>query len=250
MREVAVQKATPQELTFAKSETETRISEWKKRTDLAEIAYAFLGRASSEYVRCQLKAPPPLPPFLLSLGKLGKPFIGALQAYWETVYGGSVMAVRSAPAEWHDFERELGRLFAFLLMALADYPREGPRKDFLCSTFLGSLTLRESRGRPRKSQKERADVAYGQAMEILWHQELQEAWNMRSSLEKAHRDFRTAVARRFKDDVAKAVLARKATPESSLAAVYAHRFRISKGRARNALRAYQKLTGLRIAAQI
>ena len=221
------------------SHNRTCISEWEKRTDLAELPYGP-PKKWIEYVRRTMPPPPALPTFLGSLGALGDAFIGALQVYWGFIRGGTeIYAAGRPPAEWDEFERSLGRLFACLLVCLAGLPREKERKDFF-SLILEGLRLKNQRGRPQIEPNKLADMMHGRQMDVLRDSELGEAWNAKASLEGAGQNPRGHLEKKFKPDVVQAVLARKATPQSSLAWLYARRNNISVGRARNALRTYQK----------
>jgi hypothetical protein len=143
---------------------------------------------------------------------------------------------------WGLFERELASEFATLLMLLRGLPREGPRKEAL-RLFLDGLNLENKRGRTRKAKERLAYCIHGNRMEELWREELQDAWNMKGSLQKAGASSLAGLKRRFRDDVVRAVLARRATPDSSLAKVYADRRHVSQGTARNALREFHRLAG-------
>lgn len=169
---------------------------------------------------------------------------GALRTYLDSVE----ILGRLYPG-WETFERELASQFAFLLRLLAALPREAPRRRLL-DLFLENLNLESKRGRSRKAKQELSDIVRGQHMADLWHCELQEAWNMKESLARQGLNPRARLEKRFSEDTVKAVLSPKATPESSLARVYARRYHVSEGRARNALRMYQKLSGTKFAPQI
>jgi len=151
------------------------------------------------------------------------------------------------------FEHGLGKSFANLLLFLASFPNEDRRRDCLM-LFLQTLMLAKlagKPGRPRKRPEALPRVSHGMEMTMLWEDELLEAWNMRISLERQGREFRIPLKRRgFKDDVVKAALNRKATPESSWAQVYAGRKHLAYGTARNALRALQKPGNWKPAPQI
>jgi hypothetical protein len=92
-------------------------------------------------------------------------------------------------------------------------------------------------------------------MKQLWDAVLSEVWNMKRSLERDRRDptkVRNVLIKRFDERIVKAIMKPKASPESSIAAVYAAQARpsINVGRARNSLRAYQKETGAKFVAQV
>jgi hypothetical protein len=150
---------------------------------------------------------------------------------------------------WESFERELASQFATLLMFLRGLPREGERRRLL-ELFLDALNFDNKRGRTRKAKAELAYVAQGQQMSRLWTDVLHPAWRMKASLERMGQEPTARLNKHFANDVCSAVLAHKATPESSVAKLFARRNHISVGTARNALRAYQNLTSEKIAAQV
>jgi hypothetical protein len=158
--------------------------------------------------------------------------------------------VRNEPWHgWERFERELAFQFATLLYFLRALPKENLRHRVL-DLFLDSLNLENRRGRAHKSKIQLWYYLHGEAMSSLWEQELQRAWNMKESLVVTRAQITPRLKRDFNGDVVRAVLARRSTPESSLAEVYAFRRHLSQGMARNALREYQKQTGKKFAAQI
>lgn len=151
---------------------------------------------------------------------------------------------------WESFERELASEFATLLLFLRVLPQERPRCQVL-DLFLTGLNLENKRGRARKAIEKLAAHIHGKRMVELWERELQEAWNMKVSLERARSESLARLKKRgFPDDVVQAVCGRRASPESSLAKVYAQRQNVSEGWARNALRAYMRLTNKIFAAQV
>lgn len=151
--------------------------------------------------------------------------------------------------EWKDFERGLAYQFAALLISLRRLPREAPRRKLL-DLFLESLNLENKLGRARKAREHLKDHCHGAAMTKLWQEELQPAWNMKTSPNIAAAEIRSRLRKAFGEDVVCAVLSRKATPESSLAAVYARRANLSKGRARNALREYKRQNEQKFATHV
>jgi hypothetical protein len=230
-------------------DNKARISEWWERRDLAELAYAPSEKLR-DYRQRGSNAPPALPTFVGSLGALGNAFIGALQVYWWYIERGLIYGVGKAPAQWDEFERGLGRLFACLLMTLADCQGEAERRKLLSLILLESLKLKNWRGRPRKEAHDLSDMVHGRNMDSLWENELQEVWNAKASLEGAGRNPRHHLEKKFEQKIVQAVLARKATPESSLAWLYSRQEHISEGRARNALRAYQVRTKRKFAPHV
>jgi len=165
------------------------------------------------------------------------------------IYLDSVDRFGSPYPGWEVFERDLAFQFALVLSLLHSVPRRRFRLQLL-ELFLDALNLEEKRGRPRKAKEKLEDFAHGRRMEDLWQSELYPAWNMKGSLERAGQDSRTRLQKEFAGDVVRAVLSLKATPESSIAKVYSERRHISEGRARNALRAYQKFTGRKFAPHV
>jgi len=146
-------------------------------------------------------------------------------------------------AGWEPFERDLATEFGLLLLILASAKRQNSRRQ-IREAFLEHLNLADSRGRPRKAHGDLSDILHGQAIDVLWNQEMQQAWNMKVSLERQGKQPRSHLKKAgTSDDVISGVLSRRATPESSLARIYAKRSHVSVGRARNALRAYEKYTG-------
>ena len=150
---------------------------------------------------------------------------------------------------WEPFERSLASQFATLLLFLGALPREGDRRRFL-ELFLDALNFDNQKGRARKAKSTLAYVTQGQQMSRLWTDVLQPAWRMKASLERMGQEPTARLNKNFESDVYSAVLSHKATPESSIAKLYAQRNHISVGTARNALRAYQKLTGEKFATQV
>lgn len=214
-------------------------AQWRKREDLASIAYKLtIDQSVAQYFERHLSPPPALPPFLFSpVGRAaGKAFIGALQIYFGFVGQGEI------PSDWLPFRSQLASKFGHLVLALADSSREAERLDLL-SLFLRSLDLRGRSGRPRKAQEKLQAIQHGLRMGELWDKELFPAWNMKRSLEEQREDPRMRLKRSFPSEIAEAVLAKMATPESSLARLYASRNQsFTYGAARNALRFYQKRT--------
>ena len=143
---------------------------------------------------------------------------------------------------WENFERELAVQFALLLRILYALPREEPRRRLL-TLFLESLPLETDRGRPKKSKEKLQSISHGGYMWELWKNELKQAWHMKTSLERVSQNPRGRLQKQFLEDVVKAVLSPKATPESSVAKVYAWRNNLGEGTTRNALRDYLKFTG-------
>jgi hypothetical protein len=167
----------------------------------------------------------------------------ALKMYCETI------SFRGAPwPGWEGFERELAFQFATLLSFLGASPRESARRKLL-DLFLASLNLENKRGAARKAKKDLMDLHHGEQMNKIWNDEVRPAWKMKKSLEAARAMVESRLTKSFKEDVVLGVLSRKATAESSLSRVYAKRKNLSFGRARNALREYQRQTGTNFATQ-
>jgi hypothetical protein len=168
---------------------------------------------------------------------------GALEMYCDAVI------VRNEPwPGWERFERELAFQFATLLFFLRALPKENNRHRVL-DLFLDSLNFVNKRGRAHKAKRQLWYFHHGEAMSALWDQELQAVWNMKKSLEVTGAPIAPRLKKAFSEDLVRAVLARKSTPESSLAEVYAGRRHLSRGMARNALREYRKESGKKFAAQ-
>ncbi len=192
----------------------------------------------------QLPPPPPLPLPSLAFGALGKAFIGATQIYFD-----ALLWHRVVPAGWTDFERTLAFNFTYLIFALASYPREAPRRDLILS-FLRSLSLRTWRGRPRRAREKLQVYLHGEMMKRLWDSEVYPAWNMKISLENQGQDPEARLRRTgFSDDVIRVVLSAKSF-EASVARVYANRANMALGTARNALRDYLKMKGMRLTPSV
>jgi hypothetical protein len=143
---------------------------------------------------------------------------------------------------WEPFERALATQFAFLLLFLKALPREDPRRKLL-GLFLDTLNLENKPGRARKAKEEMKALDHGHRMVQLWAAEIEPAWNMKKSLERAGAEVRKRLENTFKRDVVDAICASKATPRSAVAKLYSLRSHVSKGRARNALREYLKFEG-------
>ncbi len=224
------------------------MAQWRSRDDLARIAYSPLRKSYSSYLERQLTAPPPLPLPSLAFGALGEAFIGATQIYFD-----ALLWHRVVPAGWTAFERTLAFNFAYLILALADHPRETPRRDFIL-LFLRSLSLRNWRGRPRKAREKLRAYIHGEMMKRLWDNEVGPAWNMKVSLENQGQDPEARLRRTgVSEDVIRVVLLARSV-EASLARVYAGRnnniANVAFGTARNALRDYLKMKGIKLAPSV
>jgi hypothetical protein len=154
--------------------------------------------------------------YVWSIDRLGKPYPG-----------------------WESFERELALEFALLLSFLKVLPRADARRDLL-EWFLDALHLENKPGRARKARVLLKGFSHGLHMETLWNSELQPAWAMKESLESADTNPESRLGKSFHADVVREILSHKATPESSLAKIYAQRNHLSAGTARNALREFRK----------
>jgi hypothetical protein len=176
--------------------------------------------------------------------EIRKPVWLALRMYCDAI------SLRNKPwPGWETFERELAFQFATLLILLQALPRDGPRSRLL-RLFLDHLNFENKRGRARKAKKDLMDFRHGVEMDGLWKDHLQEAWNMKRSLENAGTSPGPRLKKSFDEDVVSVVLSPRATPESSLARLYAQRKNVSVGRAANALRQYKKQTEKKYAPQL
>ncbi len=176
--------------------------------------------------------PPPKIAFdLFDLGQIRDPFIGAVRLYTDSIHR------HGRPYHgWEDFERFLAYSFGILVRFLAALPRDDVRCRLL-EFFLERMNFENKRGRGRKARGELKWFQQGLEMTLLWKADLLPAWNMKRSLERTGGDL--SRLQQFGQDVAKVVTARKATPESSIARLYAKRSNIRFGTARNALRKYK-----------
>lgn len=192
------------------------------------------------------KYPEPPPDIMFDLFELGpirEPFIGAVIIYSEAV------KQRGTPYPgWEKFERYLAYSFALLLRFLAALPYDDARSQLL-GLFLSSLDFEKKRGRRKRAQRDLRWFHHGLRMNRLWDAELQAAWNMKESLQRSG-DSLERLRKSFPNDVVDVISTPKVTTESSLSRLYARRHNLMFGTARNALRAYKKVTERNFAPQI
>ena len=133
----------------------------------------------------QPEPPPPFPdPPLFGFGNIRKPFLQAV-----IIFSDSISLFGKPYRGWEPFERQLAYNFALLLRLLAALPQEIPRRRLL-NLFLESLGLESKRGRPQKAREKLKCFLHGQNMTNLWESELQEAWNVKCSLEQQRKNQR------------------------------------------------------------